>query len=243
MIKILTIGLCTVHKLGNLDPRRPICWNCWTQGRQNLMEFYLSCTGSASRASPAARTTPPAHSLPKLNDCRVTIELIGDNIIQVQSLFTLQISLNAASLSIDWPPANLQLRHKFKHVTSSSVSDLKHKWRSRSSISNFQKRGGGHLLKFSPAYKKRGRCADIKMRGRGRWGERKHFSLQSNPRHKFFSDLKHGVKKWEEGYPRLALSRREAPLAAWLHLQMPHWVPVLALGRGSTHRNNPISCS
>ena len=89
------------------------------------MEFYLSCTGSASRASPAARTTPPAHSLPKLNDCRVTIELIGDNIIQVQSLFTLQISLNAASLSIDWPPANLQLRHKFKHVTSSSVSEFK----------------------------------------------------------------------------------------------------------------------
>ena len=32
------------------------------------MEFYLSCTGSASRASPAARTTPPAHSLPKLNE-------------------------------------------------------------------------------------------------------------------------------------------------------------------------------
>ena len=170
----MTIGLCTVHKLGNLDPRRPICWNCWTQGRQNLMEFYLSCTGSASRASPAARTTPPAHSLPKLNDCRFTIELIGDNIIQVQSLFTLQISLNAASLSIDWPPANLQLRHKFKHVTSSSVSDLKHKWRSRSSISNFQKGGGGgSSTQVLPCLQEKGEMCRHKNEGEGALGRKK----------------------------------------------------------------------
>ena len=137
------------------------------------MEFYLSCTGSASRASPAARTTPPAHSLPKLNDCRFTIELIGDNIIQVQSLFTLQISLNAASLSIDWPPANLQLRHKFKHVTSSSVSDLKHKMEKQVMHIKLSKEGGGESTQVLPCLQEKGEMCRHKNEGEGALGRKK----------------------------------------------------------------------
>ena len=94
-------------------------------------KFYLLCTESASLVSPAALSTPLAHSLPEWNDCRLTIGSIEDNIIKVSrhgnlsKVCLLFKSRSMLCLSIDWAPANIQLRHKFKHVTSSSVSEFK----------------------------------------------------------------------------------------------------------------------
>ena len=107
----------------------------------------------------------------------------------------------------------------------------------------------GRVLNFSPVYKQRGGCADIKrMGGRGalRRKEAVLLAVKSQARLVLFVTFFFGVVwggRWEEGYPRLALSSREPSLATRLHLQMPHRVHVLALGRGSTHRNNPINCS
>ena len=176
-------------------------------------KFYLLCTGSASPVSPVVLSTSLAHSLPEWNDCRVTIGSVEDNIIKVSrhgnlsKVCLLFKSRSMLCLSIDWAPANIQLRHKFKHVTSPSVTEFK----TPDVEAGHAKLSTGASTQVLPCLQEKvGRCADIKRRGRVRWRERKHFSSQSNPRHNFChlwlfsSDLKQDVSavctvKWEEG--------------------------------------------
>lgn len=217
-------------------------------------KFYLLCTESASPVSPAALSTPQAHSLPEWYDCRLTIGSIEDNIIKVSrhgnlsKVCLLFKSRSMLCLSIDWAPANIQLRHKFKHVTSSSVSEFK---TTDVEAGHAYKTLKGGIYSSSPlSTRKSGEMWRHKKEGEEGALERKEALLLAVKSQAkllsfvtFFLRFEAHVSgvsqvKWEEGYPRLALSRREAPLPTWLHLKMPHWVPVLALGRGSTHRNN-----